>query len=804
LEQGGVFHTLGITNFLEGDLFAWYLAAWTAPVEKLVRAMVTKLDLYNPGTFSEDPAQSRDLLKKLYQQLFPKSVRHDLGEYYTPDWLAEHVLNELGYEGDPDKRLLDPACGSGTFLVVAINRIRRWYDLNREKCAYDEGDLLKKILANVIGFDLNPLAVMAARTNYLVAIKDLIRRVDTVEIPVFLCDSILTPSQAGSHDAQMSFLTEAGVRYDPSHPPIAVKTAADVFLVPSEIATSRTRIGKYSEVLELCVRNKYRGDDFVARCQEEGLPVAEYDLHRDFYGKLQKLDAENRNGVWARIIKNAFAPLFVGTVDYVAGNPPWVNWEHLPEDYRTSMIPLYEHKYGLFPETGLRRRHGSARIDISSLMAYVASDVYLSLNGKLGFLITESLFSTDAGKGFRGLELPDGTPLGLEVVHDMVALKPFEGVANRTSAFVWKRGVKTSPPVRFVTWQHKPNCTIDDTLDLRTVTSFTARKETGFSPASADNFRGNWIRTAAPGMENLFGQSDYVAHAGSYTGGANAVYWVRVVDKPSKHLWVVQNVTEGAKRKVERQEFAVEEQLLYPLLREGGVQRWAANPEGYVLIPQDPDDVSRAMPEELLKRKYPHAYSYFKKNEGVLAQRQSQVIRDLANKQGFWFIYSVKDYTMSTAKLVWSRFHFPMRACVIGTLDGRPIIPQETITLVALDSAEEGHFLCSLMNSLPFNAAAKASSQVGGKSFATPQLLTKLRLPKYDRNDPVPRRLAALSRDCHAAAAKGDVKQVASLEPEVDNAAAKLWGITDDELKAIRDDMAETGTPRGAAEEDQE
>lgn len=131
--------------------------------------MIQKLDEYNPGTFSEDPVQSRDLLKKLYQQLFPKSVRHDLGEYYTPDWLAEHVLNELGYEGDPDKRLLDPACGSGTFLVIAINRIRRWYEANREKCAYDEGELLKKILANVTGFDLNPLAVMAARTNYLVA-----------------------------------------------------------------------------------------------------------------------------------------------------------------------------------------------------------------------------------------------------------------------------------------------------------------------------------------------------------------------------------------------------------------------------------------------------------------------------------------------------------------------------------------------------------------------------------------------------------------------------------------------------------
>lgn len=183
LELGSIFRHLNVTNFLEGDLFAWYTSVWSESIEHLVRGMVARLDDYNPGTLSEEPANSRDLLKKLYQQLFPKSVRHDLGEYYTPDWLAEHVLNELEYVGDPDKRLLDRACGSGTFLVMAINRIRRWYDEHREEARFDEGDLCRKILSNVIGFDLNPLAVMAARTNYLIAIRDLIGHVDKVEIP---------------------------------------------------------------------------------------------------------------------------------------------------------------------------------------------------------------------------------------------------------------------------------------------------------------------------------------------------------------------------------------------------------------------------------------------------------------------------------------------------------------------------------------------------------------------------------------------------------------------------------------------
>ena len=58
--------------------------------------------------------------------------------------------------------------------------------LLRQTCA-------KKVLENIVGFDLNPLAVIAARTNYLLAFGDLIRYARPVEIPVYNCDAILTP-----------------------------------------------------------------------------------------------------------------------------------------------------------------------------------------------------------------------------------------------------------------------------------------------------------------------------------------------------------------------------------------------------------------------------------------------------------------------------------------------------------------------------------------------------------------------------------------------------------------------------------
>ena len=55
----------------------------------------------------------QDLLKQLYQNLVDPETRHDLGEYYTPDWLAQLTLQEIDYRAP--QSLLDPACGSGNF-----------------------------------------------------------------------------------------------------------------------------------------------------------------------------------------------------------------------------------------------------------------------------------------------------------------------------------------------------------------------------------------------------------------------------------------------------------------------------------------------------------------------------------------------------------------------------------------------------------------------------------------------------------------------------------------------------------------
>ena len=744
--------------------------------------MTASFDGFDPTTLSVDPAESRDLLKQLYQQLFPKSVRHDLGEYYTPDWLAE-----LGYDGNPEKRLLDPACGSGTFLVMALNRVQTWYAAHRHECGFGEDALLRKILHNVIGFDLNPLAVMAARTNYLLAIRELLRHAGTVELPVYLCDSIMTPSEYGD-----VFTGGAGNAR-------RLKTSAGDFTIPAEVTDDREHIGRYADTLEACIRDGYSPDEFIERCAAEAIPVTQGTLHRDLYGHLQQLDADNKNGIWARIIKNAFAPLFIGTVDYVAGNPPWVNWEHLPEGYRDGMKPLWD-RYGLFTLSGSAGRLGGGKKDISMLFTYSAVDNYLSEGGRLGFVITQSVFKTQgAGDGFRRLRYrqsdTETTWLKPRMVHDLSAMQVFEGATNRTAVFVCEKTPRPFPyPVPYTTWagasRMGQNASLSDVLDG------SVRRKIEALPVVDTKDSSPWLtapRRALSGIRKVIGASDYRAYAGCCTW-LNGVYWINVVETLSNGELLIENLYDVGKLEVKHVQAVIEPDLVYPLLRGRDVQRWRAEPSAYIVLTQDPK-TRRGIPEAEMKRRWPKTYAYLKQFEGDPKKPERGTLRGRSGyrqyfkpSDPFYSMYNVGPYTIRPIRVFWRQFipRIEMTLClpVDDPSLGRKIpLTQHVVTLCPFQSVEEAFFFSACGNSSPAVLLHSVSST--GKSFGQPLILRTVKIPRFDPKDSVHSKLADLSRRCHAAKERNRTEEIPGLEYQIDNAAARIWGITDAELKAI-------------------
>jgi hypothetical protein len=798
LERGGIFHEMGITNFLEGDLFSWYLAAWTDPIQTLTRKMISKLDEYNPGTFSEEPARSRDLLKKLYQQLFPKSVRHDLGEYYTPDWLAEHVLNELGYEGDPDKRLLDPACGSGTFLVMAINRIRRWYDDQRERCTYDEGELLRKILANVIGFDLNPLAVMAARTNYLVAIKDLVRHVDRVEIPVYLCDSIMTPAEYGDLFAGGGRVAKV--------PCSAMKPPH--LLVPKEIAQSPKEVARYADVLEKCVKNGYAPSEFLSSCRDEGLNITAAEAHLDLYRELVKLDKANKNGIWARIIKNNFAPLFVGRVDYVVGNPPWVNWESLPAEYRQLTKPVWEY-FGLFTLKGHAARLGGGKKDLSMLFVYQCLDSYLAHVGCLGFVITQTLFKTrEAGEGFRRFIIKRNERtqyiVPLKVI-DMTELHPFEGATNRTAVFACKPASDpTKWPVAYETWSLKEGESVSDDTDIKEVLRRTVRAKMGALPMTEGNACSAWLtapKEAIPGLNRIVGETRVRAHAGVCTW-MNSVFWLNSINETSKGRVRVTNWANVGKIKVEQVHAVLESDLIYPLLRGRDVHRWESVPSAHIILTQDPR-TRTGISQTTMRAKYPLTYQYLLRFESLLRNRPGYLKYFDPDRDPFWTVYNVGAYSISPFRVVFKELT-DFFQCAVPSATGKPPIADTKLRFIECGSSDSAYFLCGLLNSSPSILYLYSTATWVQTADYQASDISRIRLPEFETGNAIHRSIKEASKKCHAAATEGDKNHLIKLEAEIDDLAAKLWGIAGAELGAIQQALEKAGKCRRPTTEDEE
>ena len=510
------------------------------------------------------------------------------------------------------------------------------------------------------------------------------------------------------------------------------------------------------------------------------------------YQKLKDFEKDKLNGIWARIIKNGFAPLFIGEFDYVVGNPPWVNWENLPQGYRDRSKDLW-FRQGLFPHKGMDAILGKGKKDMAMLMTYVAMQSYLRDGGKLGFLITQSVFKTaGAGQGFRRFMLGDSTLIKVLHVDDMVELNPFEGASNRTSVVVLQKDRPTNYPVPYTYWRKTAKGrSIGFDQNLQEVEQITERKRFYAEPVDPRDKTSPWLTgrpKAIRAVKKILGKSHYEAHEGANTGGANGVYWLRIEElRPDGNL-LVTNITEGQKKAVEPTQATLEPDLLYPLLRGKDVKRWRAQPSAWVLMVQDPVK-RRGIDEKELQLKYPKTWEYLKKFEGALRTRAA-FKRYFSADDPFYSMFDVGDYTSSPYKVVWTRVDVDIKAAVVGTSEvaslEKPIVPIETAVLVAFDEPTEANYFCAVLNSSPFRFVITSTGVHGTGGFGSPNILNRASIPNFDSGRPTHIELSELSQKAHQLARGRRDSETSKIQMAIDSCAARLWGLTDEDLKDIQ------------------
>jgi SAM-dependent methyltransferase len=405
--SGQRFQQAGITGVVEEDFFDW--VAEVPGGQQFVRTLARRLVRFD----WEDV--EHDVMKVLYESIINTDWRHRLGEYYTPDWLAETMVEEI-VDAPLEQRVLDPACGSGTFLFQAVRHYLR---------AAAEADLsLKNALIgateHVFGVDVHPVAVTLARLTYLLAIGRE-RLVDparpNLHIPVYLGDSVQwrTP--------ELNLWTQEGLT-------IAVDSDtlwASNLHFPDRLLADAGQFDRFVEELadRAAARTGAAVPSLASLFTRFGIHPDDRAAIEETFKTMCELHDANRDHIWSYYIRNLARPTWLSRdgnrVDRLVGNPPWLAYRFMTAEMQASFRQMSEER-GLWAGASVATHQ-----DLSALFLVRAVELYLKPGGRFSFVMPLAALTRRQFAGFRTgrYEISSGeVALDFTTPWDLHAVKP--------------------------------------------------------------------------------------------------------------------------------------------------------------------------------------------------------------------------------------------------------------------------------------------------------------------------------------------------------------------------------------------
>jgi methylase of polypeptide subunit release factors len=727
LLDGKEFKDLGISGAVEADFFDWLLTAsgGDALVLKIAR-QAARFDL------SQIEA---DVLKGLYESLIDPAQRHELGEYYTPDWLAAWVVEEAVTK-PLDQRVIDPACGSGTFLFHSI----------RHLAAAGKGRGLSPVAIielaeeKIAGIDVHPVAVIFARATWLLALLPTLEsgRPPSLSIPVYLGDALQWNARElmGVHELEILVPPKL-----PSDDPSLLRFPENVVVNPTQFDAV------LATMLDLAERNR-EGDDFSNWLSANAIGSDdERKMLTGTYETLRKLNAEGRNHIWGYVARNLSRPIWLATdrqkADVVIGNPPWVDYRRMgrgtQERFRKEMIAA-----GLWE----KKVHGSA-FDLSSYFFARSVHLYMKRDGHIAFVLPYAAMTRRAYQQFRRGSFKVG---GFT-----------ETVVRFTDAWAFPSDVAPLFPV--------PSCVL-----------FAVRsKLISPLPSKVTEYSGHLPRRdASPREAEAALSSSFVPwpraqgdvdtaskYKERFKAGAKLdprrlmlvefVQGGRLGQNPDVPLVVGRTGTLDKEpwKSVSPPEAAVEKRFIRPVYLGESIGPYRLFGHVYGVIPYDTDATDVLTSDAALARGFGKLANWLGKAED-LWNKYGKGSSTFAEKFDFYGLLSVQ-FPLAKLRVVYSKSGSNPAAAIIE--DERAIIDHK-LYWMACKSRDEAEYLCAIFNSETARARAEqwqSEGQWGKRDFD--KALLNLPIPEFDPKNELHKELAAAAMHAEFVASRVEVKE---------------------------------------------
>ena len=406
LLNGNTLHAhTNLKGVIESDLFQW-------PTEidatEYIRAIARKVAQFD---WSKRPDE---LAAILYQNTITPEERRKMGEYYTPRWLAQTIVEEL--ITDPQNTIaMDPSCGSGTFIECLVGNI---IDHSNKQHPIDT---LRKLQNNVIGIDLHPVAVQLAKATWVLNAHEVINAArygghqNDISPPIYLGDSLQLRYES-------NFFTR------PDH--ITLRTTEQMpgeadtvaFDIPMSLARQSDRFDPL--LLDLSQAVVQGIDHQTVLDKHQISDDVERAAMTQTAKQMRKLHAIGRDHVWGYYLRNMVRPAVISEqrVDAIVGNPPWLTYSRSSDIVREELVNLSQNTYGIWAG-GRQAPHQ----DVATLFFSRVTDLYLKPDGKIGMVLPHSVLRSGQHLKWRtGFWQPKASSSQREVAVDFTIKKPWD------------------------------------------------------------------------------------------------------------------------------------------------------------------------------------------------------------------------------------------------------------------------------------------------------------------------------------------------------------------------------------------
>lgn len=382
ITSGRLFAQAQINGVVESDFFDWVTEVPGG--DRLVKELARRL-----SRFAWDRVE-HDVMKVLYESVIGAETRHRLGEYYTPDWLADQIVSAT--VDDPlNQRVLDASCGSGTFLFHAI---RHYFDA-ADAAGISNPDAIQGVTSKVIGVDVHPVAVTLARVTYLLAIGMNRLQADDrppFAVPVYLGDSL----QWGQ---RTDLLTQEGLTVSTAD---GSQLFADQLLFPDRVLADAGQFDRLVSTLADKAANRAPGSPKPSITGTLRLFAVHPDdqpvIERTFR-TMCELHDQGRDHIWGYYVRNLARPVWLARkdnrVDVLVGNPPWLAYRFMTAAMQTGFRLMSEDR-NLWAGAAVATNQ-----DLSGLFVARCVELYLRDGGKFGYVMPWGTLSRRQYAGFR-------------------------------------------------------------------------------------------------------------------------------------------------------------------------------------------------------------------------------------------------------------------------------------------------------------------------------------------------------------------------------------------------------------------